>query len=84
LEIWAATPTPFDADGAVDPSVVRRLADRLRAGGVDGAFVAGTTGEFPALSIAERQQLLEAWSVQRDGLRIGAHVGHTGCTSRSG
>ncbi|GAA4417374.1 N-acetylneuraminate lyase [Georgenia halophila] len=78
LEIWAAVPTPFDDEGRLDTSVVPRQAAHLRATGVRGAFVCGTTGEFPALSVRERLDLVRAWSYARpEGLRLGVHVGGT-------
>lgn len=76
LEIWAATPTPYDATGRLDVSTVPAQADHLRQSGVRGAFVGGTTGEWPALSRSERRALLEAWADARDSdLGLAAHVG---------
>ena len=78
LEIWAATPTPFDSDGELDVSVVAAQAKHLRTNGVHGAFVAGTTGEFPLMTVDERMTLLAEWTAERpDGLGIAVHVGHT-------
>ncbi|WP_219412581.1 dihydrodipicolinate synthase family protein [Pseudonocardia nigra] len=78
LEIWAATPTPFAADGKLALDVVPAQAAHLHATGVTGAFVAGTTGEFSAMDGAERTSLVEAWRDARpDGLRLGVHVGHS-------
>ena len=51
VEIWAATPTPFDDRGALDLAVVPAQVAHLQATGVFGAFVAGTTGEFPTLTV---------------------------------
>lgn len=76
LEIWAATTTPFDADGRLDVSVIPEQAEHLRSNGVFGAFVTGTTGEFPSLSGAERRRVVEAWADARpDGFGLAAHVG---------
>jgi N-acetylneuraminate lyase len=78
LEIWAATPTPFDSDGELDVSVVAAQAKHLRSSGVHGAFVAGTTGEFPLMTVDERMRLLAEWAEQRpEGLGLAVHVGHT-------
>jgi hypothetical protein len=60
LEIWAATTTPFTRDGKLDPAVVREQARHLVATGVDGAFVGGSTGEFPPLTTVERLELSAA------------------------
>lgn len=76
LEIWAATPTPFDPDGRLDLSVVEAQAEHLRSTGVSGAFVAGTTGEYPSLTTEERRLLLEAWAdVRPEGFGLAAQVG---------
>jgi N-acetylneuraminate lyase len=73
----AATLSPFDADGALELGIVGDYATRLRADGVAGAFVNGTTGEGMALSSAERRHAAEAWLAQRDaGFRVIIHVGH--------
>ena len=81
VEIWAATPTPFDGRGELDLGVVQAQLRHLRDSGVDGAFVGGTTGEFPSLTGEERQALLAEWADQRakdpTGLRLGAHIGAT-------
>jgi N-acetylneuraminate lyase len=77
LEIWAATPTPFDTDGGLALDVVKAQVQHLSENDVDGAFVAGTSGEFPALSVEEREELLDTWAAHRpEGLRLGVHVGH--------
>ena len=81
LEIWAATTTPFDADGRLDVSVIPEQARHLKENGVFGAFVTGTTGEFPALSAAERMQVVEAWAdVRPEGFGLGAQVGSNDLT----
>lgn len=49
--------TPFNDDGEVDYSATRRLIDHVINGGVDGIFVAGTTGEFTRLSEYQRHAL---------------------------
>lgn len=55
-EVLSATPTLFRDDGALDEAANTALLTWLR-GRVDGVFVAGTTGEFPALERAERRAL---------------------------
>jgi N-acetylneuraminate lyase len=78
LEIWAATPAPFDAEGRLDVSVIPAQAAHLRAIGVHGVFVNGTTGEFPALSTGERREIADAWAETRpDGFGFALHVGGT-------
>src|SRR4051794_8955118 len=52
--------TPFDADGSVDFDAFQALARYLVENGSDGVVVAGTTGESPTLSDAERLDLIRA------------------------
>lgn len=73
----AAPFTPFDARGALNPALVPRLAAHLRATGVHGAFICGTTGEWPSLTIEERRQLAACWRRHTgDGLPLIVHVAH--------
>ena len=50
--------TPF-RDGEVDLACLSRLVERQIAGGTDWLVPLGTTGETPALSETEREQVLE-------------------------
>lgn len=76
LNCWAATLAPYDARGAVDVSRIPEQADHLKSIGVSGAFVNGTTGEFPFLSVDERRRILEAWMPHRtDDFHVGVQVG---------
>lgn len=76
FELIAAVHTPLDDGGALRLEVLPRLAAHLRAGGVDGVLVAGTTGEGPSLTGAERRRLSKAWVEAAGGLRVIVHVGH--------
>jgi len=73
----AAVHTPFRADGALHLPAVARQAEALRASGIGFAFVGGTTGEGPSLSLEERRALAEAWLEEgpRTGLEVVVHVG---------
>lgn len=51
--------TPVTRAGALDELAVERLVDFLVAGGVDGIFVLGTTGEGTAVPQAFRRRLVE-------------------------
>ena len=73
-EILSAIPTPFTPDGTLDLPAFRANLDRL-VSSVDGVFVAGTTGEFPALDDAERLLLFEAALAVFGPDRVVAHVG---------
>jgi 4-hydroxy-tetrahydrodipicolinate synthase len=73
-EVLAAVPTFFAADGELDRegTVAHHAA---LAGRVDGVFVAGTTGEFPALDRAERHTLAELALDAYGSERVVVHVG---------
>jgi 4-hydroxy-tetrahydrodipicolinate synthase len=58
--VITARATPFDAAGGVDEGAARRLARHLIDHGSHGVVVAGTTGESPTLSDAEKLSLLAA------------------------
>jgi 4-hydroxy-tetrahydrodipicolinate synthase len=70
-EVLTAVVTPFDSDGRIDFDRFRELADHLVEHGSDGLVVAGTTGESPTLTDAER---LELFRVAVDTLRGRATV----------
>ncbi len=72
--VFSAVPTLFGASGELDPDANRALY-KLVAGLVDGLFVAGTTGEFPALEDAERLALFEMALAEAGPDRVIAHVG---------
>jgi 4-hydroxy-tetrahydrodipicolinate synthase len=58
--LWAATTTPFGADGMLDEEALRRDLDRLTGVlDIDGIFCGGVMSEFWALSGAERRRLVE-------------------------
>jgi 4-hydroxy-tetrahydrodipicolinate synthase len=50
--------TPFTAEGNLDEPALRRLVDSQIAGGVDGIFVLGTTGEGISVPRAARRQMV--------------------------
>jgi 4-hydroxy-tetrahydrodipicolinate synthase len=72
--VFSATPTLFGSDGEVDIGANRALFKRLDDV-LDGLFVAGTTGEFPALDDAERLSLIELALAVAGPDRVIAHVG---------
>jgi len=51
--------TPLSAPDTLDVAGLERLIDHILAGGVNGLFVLGTTGEAPALSYRLREELIE-------------------------
>jgi 4-hydroxy-tetrahydrodipicolinate synthase len=72
--VLSAVPTLFGPDGELDLDANRALY-KLVASLVDGLFVAGTTGEFPALEDAERLALIELALAEAGPDRVIAHVG---------
>ncbi len=68
--------TPFNEQGEIDTTAIKRLVDFLIECGIHGLFPGGTTGEGPLLSISERHQLAEAFVKAADG-RVPVIV-HTG------
>src|SRR5690349_22991915 len=57
--VLTALATPFADDGRLDTDALRRLVDRGIDGGVHGVVACGSTGEFAALSHAERRHVVE-------------------------
>jgi 4-hydroxy-tetrahydrodipicolinate synthase len=72
--VLSAVPTLFGATGELDLDANRALY-KLVAGLVDGLFVAGTTGEFPALEDEERLALIELALAEAGPDRVIAHIG---------
>jgi 4-hydroxy-tetrahydrodipicolinate synthase len=70
-----AVPTPFTDDGALDEAGLRPVYEFLDGAGVDGVFVAGTTGEFIALDDAEREPVIATALDVFGPERVYAHVG---------
>ena len=73
-EVLAALPTFFDDRGELDRAETSAHLDWLTTR-VDGVFVAGTTGEFPALDRPERIALAEAALAAFGADRVVVHVG---------
>jgi dihydrodipicolinate synthase/N-acetylneuraminate lyase len=73
----AAAVTPMrDGGRALDLESVGSLARFLADGGVDGALIAGTTGEGVLLTVDERRRLTERWIAERpDGFAVAVHAG---------
>lgn len=75
-DILTAIPTSFHADGALDDEGSRAIFRYVARSGNEGAFVLGTTGEFPAVDEDEYVQLVEAALEElSDAMRVVVHVG---------
>lgn len=74
-DIITAVPLAFDSDGSLDLSGSRQVLEYVAASGVQGALVLGTTGEFPALSIDERNAIARLSVEVLQNMRVIVHVG---------
>ncbi|MEV0290512.1 MULTISPECIES: 4-hydroxy-tetrahydrodipicolinate synthase [unclassified Kribbella] len=57
--VLSALVTPFTSTGQIDEDNLRRLVDRNIQAGVHGVVACGSTGEFAAMSAAERRFVVE-------------------------
>jgi len=75
--ILSAVLTPFTKDGsAIDEAAYARLIKSQRDAGIHGVVASGSTGEHPALSVAERKRLYEiAFEAAAGKTDVIAHVG---------
>lgn len=72
----AAGFSPFADDGSLDLEPVHSLVEQLVRDGVDGVFLAGTTGEGESLSFRERRDLAERYvDASAGNLPVIVHVG---------
>jgi len=68
--------TLFNEDYSVDYGAIRALLDFLISAKVNGIYVCGTTGEFPLLSVEERQRIAETVINYVNGrITVYIHVG---------
>jgi len=67
---WTASVTPCDKNGAFEPGAFRDILAWFKHCGADGVVVLGTSGEFPAFSVAERKQIAEVALKDKLGLNI--------------
>ncbi|MGM7699054.1 dihydrodipicolinate synthase family protein [Microbacterium sp. A84] len=75
-DILTAVPTAFHRDGSLDLEASRAIFRFVGESGNEGAFVLGTTGEFPAVDAAEFRSLVEAALAElKDRMRVVVHVG---------
>lgn len=65
--LWTPIVTPFDADSAVDVAALGPVLDNLVKHQISGIIVGGTTGEYYALSNAERKHLLQVVAEKNAG-----------------
>ena len=74
--VHVAFNTPFNGRGELNPTGAKKLARCYQQLGVDGLYVAGSTGEGLMLHIEERKELLEAIVEEvGDEMTVFAHIG---------
>jgi N-acetylneuraminate lyase len=72
--------TPFKGNGTIDFGLIPSYLNMLYRNGIRAAFICGTTGEGPSLTISERKALAEAWvdaAKGHDDFKIMTVVGGT-------
>lgn len=75
--LFAAVPTPLNADGSVNLAAVSPMVEHLLADGVQGLYVNGSTGEGVSLTTDERQSLAAEFVTASAGrLPVIVQVGH--------
>jgi len=57
--VYVPLATAFKEDGGIDKAAMQKLTDHVLENGVHGVMPAGSTGEFFALTMKDRQVLLE-------------------------
>lgn len=57
--VWSASPTPFGEGSAVDIASIHRLVQHHLRLGVKGVFLAGSCGEGPSLTDAQKSTLVQ-------------------------
>jgi N-acetylneuraminate lyase len=74
--IYPAFLTPLSADRKFVPQIAEALLKHLLATGVDGTYVAGSTGEGMRLPLSERKALVETlMPLMPTGKKLIVHVG---------
>lgn len=63
----AAPFTPMHKDGSLNVSIIPRYYEMLKANGVTGAFICGSTGEGVSMTTSEKKEVAEAWATATKG-----------------
>ncbi len=73
--IWAAVMTPFDEQGEVSESILRRFMDFFLEKELGGIFPVSNIGEFAALTFEQRCRIIEICTSRvRESVREGSQV----------
>src|SRR5580692_1791241 len=73
---WAASPTPFGADGGIETGCLDETIRYFLSQGVHGLLINGSSGEWFSQSIAERRAVAET-AVRAVGKSVPAVIGCT-------
>jgi dihydrodipicolinate synthase/N-acetylneuraminate lyase len=74
--ILPAMVTPFDEDGGIDEAALARLTQRLIGAGCSALIPCGSTGEFQAMSVTERERVTEVVIEAAEGrVSVAPHTG---------
>ena len=77
--------TPFEHDGTVDEPMLRKLVDFYVGAEVQGLFMLGSSGQGPAMSMAERKRTAEiAARPERRARAPDRSRGDRGCREHGG
>jgi N-acetylneuraminate lyase len=63
----AAPFTPMHKDGSVNIALIPSYYEMLKANGIGGAFICGSTGEGVSMTNAEKKKVAEAWAAAAKG-----------------
>lgn len=63
----AAPFTPMHKDGSLNLSIIPAYYEMLKANGVTGAFICGSTGEGVSMTVKEKKAVAEAWAASANG-----------------
>jgi len=58
----AAPFTPLNLDGSLNLGIIPRYYEMLKANGITGAFICGSTGEGASMTVCERKAVAESWA----------------------
>ncbi|HUS01852.1 MAG TPA: dihydrodipicolinate synthase family protein [Chitinophagaceae bacterium] len=59
--LMAAPFTPMSKDGSLNLSIIPEYYEMLKANGIKGAFICGSTGEGVSMTTKEKMQVAKAW-----------------------
>ena len=79
--VWAAVPTPFDANGRFAPGVLRENVRRLHAAGVHGVYTTDSDGEFYAIELDEFREIADTLADEALRLGLPTQMGVTWCNT---